>query len=63
MAVQAPFTTGRKVYLTSRASGKSLRIVERQVNGLGGKGKKGMCLVTNQSLLFWSSYSSLGASA
>jgi hypothetical protein len=36
----APFTNGRIVCLTSRASGKSLRIVEKQVNGLGGKGKK-----------------------
>lgn len=34
------FKTGRRVFLTSRSSSKSLRIVDGQVNGLGGKGKK-----------------------
>ena len=29
------------MYLTSRTGGKSLRIVKKQVNGLGNKGKKG----------------------
>ena len=38
---QSAFKTGRCVYLTSRAGGKSLRIVEKQVNGQGSKGKKG----------------------
>lgn len=41
LSVQACFKTGRCVYLTSHGSGKSLRIVDKQVNGLGGRGKKG----------------------
>ena len=48
--VQAAFKTGRRVYLTSRVSGKSLRIVEKEVNGLGGKGKKGEDILSNSHL-------------
>lgn len=36
--ILASLKTGRGVSLTSRASGKSLRIVEKEVNGLGGEG-------------------------
>lgn len=49
------FKTGRRVILTSHGSGKSLRIVDKQVNGLGGKGKKGESLFY-MCLLSWLKY-------
>lgn len=45
LSVQASFKTGRCVYLTSHGSGKSLRIVDKRVNGLGGRGKKGELII------------------
>ena len=56
--VQSIFNTGRRIFLTSRSSGKSLRIVDGGVvNGLGGKGKKGKSAINRQPCIYTWSYS------